>query len=546
MLRRFWVIVALLGVVASGCSSPQAPDGQGSGTVTFRLIRSDASMYAAEGMQALAAALPPTDSIHVDVYPPTGTTPEVSVGYGVPLAADTMQVQLSVIAQQNKRVSVRLFGGGSLLYWGVDTDVDVVANASTRVVIQANAYAMGTLWFAPSRVWDNEPFSMLWNRVDGANGYRVQVSPSPSFAVISWDSVVTDTFVSGPVPAGDYYFRVRARNTYVSSDWRTANLHVGGAPFVSGISTVEVIRGATADVDVFGSDLDHTSTTVTIFGQTATIVSSSPTQLAVRVQVPAGALSDVVTVSNDFGADASGALVKVQSIAYLMGPVTGGDWTSANTYKSFIESYGDYIDQGAVAIIPYDLASVISDWSVFDVVIIGADTGVDEPTWAGGGGDATTLATAIDAGRAAVLGIGRGGAAFFQILGRDIGLKNCQSNFQSTAVVMNATSPVYTWPNDLGLSDAQTITIHSSAARLLSANLSLVPAPPGVSFHARRSLVETLFPLVEQQAGSGGGSGLGFLWGFEASPTTLTAVGAAVFANTINYLYGGPKRALPQ
>lgn len=543
MFRKYWIIVAVLGMVTYGCSALETPDVDGSGEVTFRLIRSNAADYAADGMEALALALPPTDSIHVDVYPPAGSLPEVSRGFAVPLGVDTMQVQLSVVAQQNKRVSVRLFGGGSLLYWGADTDVDVVANTSTRVTIQATAFSMGTLWFNPARVWDNEPFNLIWNRVDGAAAYQVQESPSPSFSVISWEDVVTDTFVPGPVPTGDYYFRVRAWNPYAASDWRATTLHVGGPPFVSGISTVEVIRGGTADIDVFGSDLDHASTEVTIFAQAATILSVSPTQLSVRVQAPATALSDVVTVTNNFGADASASLVKVQSIAYLMGPVTGGDWASANTYKALIETYGDYIDQGAVAIIPYDLAAVIADWSVFDIVVIGADTGIDASSWAGGGGSADQLAGDIDAGGAAVLGIGRGGASFFEILGRDIGLKNCQANFQNTVVVMNSTSPVYTWPNDLGASDGQTITIHSNTvARLLSANLSLVPAPPGVSFHARRTLVETLFPLVQQQAGFGGGTGLGFLWGFEAAPSTLTPTGGAVFENTVNYLYGGPKR----
>ena len=108
---------------------------------------------------------------------------------------------------------------------------------------------------------------------------------------------------------------------------------------------------------------------------------------------------------------------------------------------------------------------------------------------------------------------------------------------------MDASAAIYTKPNDLRLTDGQMITMHANTiARLLAANLTLSPVPPGVTHYARRSAVETLFPLVEQ-ADSGS---LHMLWGFEASPSTLTLAGLGIFENTIIYLYGDTKAATLQ
>jgi photosystem II stability/assembly factor-like uncharacterized protein len=68
------------------------------------------------------------------------------------------------------------------------------------------------------------PATLVWNTSNGAESYFVQVSTSPTFANFALqDSTVTAlsrVLGSGTLSAGlDYYWRVRAKNGFGSSDW---------------------------------------------------------------------------------------------------------------------------------------------------------------------------------------------------------------------------------------------------------------------------------------------------------------------------------------
>lgn len=546
LFRMTLIITVLLLVTGSGCAllDPTVPGDQG--TIAFRISRAEADRYARTGMESFAAALAVADSIGVDVYPPSGDRPEKSVAAGIPAGDSSVQIEISVVAQNNKRVSVKLYSAGVIQFWGVDEDVDVVAGGNTPVNISANPFAMSALSVVPSRVWHNEDFEMTWSPIAAADDYRVQISTAPDFSSIAWEGSITDTMVTGPLPEGDYYFRVRATNAYAQSAWRMRLLHVGGAPLLSGISSAEVVRGETVDFDVFGVDLDHASTEITVFGQKATVLGGSPTQISARITAPKDAFSDVVTVTNNFGSDVSTGRIAVQSIAYIMGPVNTGDWTSANGFKNIVTSYGALIDHAGVAIIPYDLATFISDYDVFDVIAIGGDTGTTASNWAGGGVLAGNLGGAIAASPASVIGVGRGGSAYFELEGLVIGAQNAQVNLQNTIVCRNQGADVYNAPNALGVSDGETMTIHqNTVARLVSVSIPLVPLPAGVTVYASRTITATVFPLVEEVQQVSGRDKTNLLWGFEADPTTMTPVGFGLFQNTVTYLYNGSARFQP-
>ncbi|MDH3216488.1 MAG: hypothetical protein OEN01_09385 [Candidatus Krumholzibacteria bacterium] len=559
MIRRVMITVALMAMASSGCSLIEAPEpGHGSGEVSLRLVRSQASDYAMRpGMAGLAEVLPNADSIMVSVYRPgSGSTPEASQGAGIPAGTDTIEVSLSVIAENDKRVAVELFVAGRLSLFGVDQDVDVLANQNTHVSITAVQFELGSISVSPPRIWDGEPFAMRWSSVPGAAAYHVQESPAPDFSVIAWQTFTTDTFIAGPLPAGDYYFRIAAQNVYTKSEWSTTQLHVGGAPQVTSIAAREVLRDESdVEFDVNGFDLDHPSTAVTVFGQDCQIVDPpglTPTRLTMRVRVPARAYSGAVTVANNSGSDDSSELIRVQTIAYIAADVSSGDLARASDYKSLIESYGGVVRNSAVLIVPYPAIDGL-DMGLFDLVIVGWDTGNTELDWGGGGFAGQIRAAEIWDGGAAVLGIGTGGASYFELVGLDIGIGSCFFAPGKDVLVVDSAADIFNVPIDIKVSNAERLDIYSIDVDdpiRLGAVVDVSNPPLGVSVYASQTDNPITFAYVDQSVSKGGpGPARNFLWGFsglDSGPQNLSADGAGVFENVVKFVFdSGSGGAIP-
>jgi hypothetical protein len=501
-------------------------------------VRSEADSYTSgdgKGLDALALVLAIADSIQVNVFPPgNGSTPEVGKGARIPVGADTISLNLTVIAENNKRVAVELFVGGALAFFGVDQDVDVVTDQNTKVAIRAVPFQMGTISVNPARIWQDETFTMSWPPVAGAASYHVQESPFPDFSVIAWQTFAVDTFISGPLSAGNYYFRVAARNVYTRSEWSIMQIHVAGAPQVTGTAPSEVLRGQVANFDVFGIDLDHPSVQVSVFGQPCAISNVTPTSLQASVLVPARAFSDFVTVTNQFGSDDADDLMKVATIGYVMGPAATGDIVTANFYKSMIEAYGG-IQNSAVYIVPYDFIPSF-DVSVFDVIIVGWDTGTSASDWGGGGVWGATRADAIRTAGASVIGMGVGGAAYFELAGLNIGLSNCSQELSTSIWVVDRTADIYNMPNVVTAPPNGTISIYSGSFGVL--RLAVKTPPNGVNVYAAENAIEKNYPFVDEPVSvSGPGTLTNFLWGFTGSPMDLTPNGSDIFENVVKFMF---------
>lgn len=544
-------VVALLGVglLLGGCSLVDSPE-TGEGMVSLRFVRQNTApdIGGPKDADPLARALAIADSIRVDVYPPgTGGTPETGMGAPIPALADTVKLDLTVIAEANKRVAVRLFTGGVLEYWGANEDVDVQPNQNTQVSILAVSFTMSPLAVSPTRLWDDEPFTVFWPSVAGATGYHIQASTTPDFSSIAFETFVADTFATDSVPAGNYYLRVAARNVYAESAWNGTQVHVGGAPVISGLSRVEMLRGYPQSFDVYGSDLDHASTQVSVFGQNCTIDAVSPTQLSVTVTPGARAFSDNVTVSNNFGSGASSALLKIQAIAYVMGDASSGDATAANTYKAMIDAYGANTRESTVVIVPYTyIGLLIDDMSIFDVIVIGHDTGTDDSDWGGGGVVGAQRAGLIRSSGAAVMGIGIGGAAYFQMVGLQIGIKSCKVDLSRQIYVVDPSSAIYQTPNTVTsvpgvLQIYQTILISPTRLGVDS------PGNGITQIGAWTATAKEWAFCDEPTVGAGTDPHSNFLWGFEGDPSNLTAAsGLPLFHNVVAFLFSdGTKDVAP-
>ncbi len=548
MTSRILTAIGVLGLLLCGCSLIDSPDAT-QGRVSLTLVRSAGDDIEGDGKtpEPLQQALGVADSIYVSVYPPgTGDAPEVGTGIAIPPSQDTVSLNLTVIAEENKRVAVKLYAAGSLVYFGVDENVDVVPDRPTQVSIHAAPFEMGAISVRPllnpplwPGLWDGERFEVSWPPILGSSDYHIQVSSSPDFSPITRQAFVADTSVTDSLEAGNYYIRVGARNTYAKSEWSTTQIHVSGAPVVSSISPQEVLRGVEYQLDIYGADLHHPSVQASVFGQMCTITDVSPTRLQVRVIPPATAFSDVVTVRHEGLRleDSSDEPLKVQTIAYIMGDGASSDLESAGKFKAMIDSYGNYTQQSAAIILPYTvIGGMLNDLSIFDVIVVGHDTGNDAADWGGGGVMGATRADKIRTSGAAVLGIGTGGAAYFQAVGLDIGIGSCAWDVNDEVYVVDPSARMFNNPVGVAIPPDKILVLYKAVVGPV--RLGVNDPPNGVDRYGSWQKDVRVFPFVDQPAaGLGPGTQSNFLWGFEGDPDDLTVVGHSIFLNTVVFVF---------
>ena len=171
MIRTIIFAAVLATFTVIGCSQVESPSlGESEGTISLLLVRSNPQASAAfEGaaLQAFAAALPMVDSLCIRVFPPgNGGAPEAIRCVTVNALDDSVEVNLTVVAENNKRVSVELFAAGKLLFFGVDENVDVVANQTTDVMLTTAPFDITIFTRDTPTVLANVAFGMEWNSVD--------------------------------------------------------------------------------------------------------------------------------------------------------------------------------------------------------------------------------------------------------------------------------------------------------------------------------------------------------------------------------------------
>ncbi|MFQ5510280.1 MAG: hypothetical protein ACE5EO_00370 [Candidatus Krumholzibacteriia bacterium] len=534
MSKKILVLAVAISLAAVGCSLLESPDVEEHGVIVLRL--SGGGSAAAPMDDALARALPTADSVVVKVYRPgTGSQPEATKGVALNPPAGTAQVQLTVIAEAGKRVAVELFQAGLMTFFGVDEAVDVLRDQNTSVSIVARSFVLPAFWRDISVVDEGTTFNLMWNRTPGAGFYRFQESPVPDFSVISFEAGLTDTFTQvngGDLPGGDYYFRVAAENIYTQSEFAEQYVHIYAAPAISGISAPEAMRSQVVQLTVFGEHLDYPGTQVWIFGRAASIVTAATDQLLVQVQVPLKGTSDVVMVDNALGTAWSADYVRVQNIAYITDVQGQGDTAAAALFEQEIESYWETTGQAAVRVLPKDFA--VSP-VLFDVVVIGWDAAQDVTGWQGAYQPQTD---AIAQSGTMVLGIGAGGASYFENIGLTLGFGGAQTSFQSGLYVVDPADDVYNLPNPLNATAGSLLGVYTRNLEMLSVPFS---GNNNVTPFAARAPLMLLHPLVEETTTVVLGTATNLLWGFngvEVSPDNLTQDGAWLLENVVVYLLG--------
>ncbi|MCZ6767032.1 MAG: hypothetical protein O7D32_08875 [bacterium] len=542
MVRKITFTAILATLTLIGCSLVDSPSlDQNEGTVSLVLSRSNPQTSAAfEGaaLQAFAAALPVVDSLCILVFPPgNGGAPEAIRCVTVNALDDSVEVNLTVVAENNKRVSVELFAAGGLLFFGVDEDVDVAVNKTTDVVLTAAPFEITTFTRDTPIVMATVSFQMEWNSVVDATSYRLQLSSTPDFAVIDWETSMPDTSFNGSLPEGSHYFRVMAENTYTASNPATQFVYAYDTPTITSVVDDDADGQALRleAITVYGTSLDYPGTEFYLGSYLCTVLDWGGDQ--VTLQVPVNSLSGNITVQNALGIDTSSDYMGVYTILYVGEDPdsSSSDLDAALAYMAKIEGYPG-LDDGRVSFLPYQWLGIFPV-SIFDVIVIGYDT-YSGGKWAGG--DAAR-AVAIAFSGANVLAIGAGNG-YFDVLSLGIGFSNSDVRTGVDILCWAPASEVFTNPNDFSAGFDETFNLYGTSNVVVSADLP-GPVAAGQTLYGR--IGGSRFPLVEEISSPLGGKIINILWGYQAPPWDMTGDGDKLFENAVTYLYSDTRSKLP-
>lgn len=526
--------VAILFALA--CSRTTEPElGSEDGRVVLRFEPSPPSGMATSAVPRDRGTAAVFDSVIVRVFRP-GNPIVQEKWAGAPVGVDPVEVSLTCVAENDKRISVEFFYSGLLTYHGANVDVDVAGGANTAVTVDVSKFYVENFTVTPGIVNEPTPFNLAWASAPAAAWYHVQASAQPNFAIIEWEENVTDTVTTAALGPGMHYIRVIPM-TLFAAGLRTgpqAGYVTGGSNAVSitGFSVPAAIPGDL--ITIFGENLDFPGTQAWIGSMEMQIVSSSWGALDVRL--PRAAYTETISVSSLLGVDSEPFVV--QRVAY----VTNGG-TFAPGYVTALEKYDEDFGFSGVAVLSVvDLDT--RDMSVFDIIIVAHDTGTSLNNWGGG---VPARANAIANTSANVLAMGRGGALFLHLTGATSAPHQTATDPDGDYFAPDGSEQVFTTPHSVGGGAINFTTGNNAATTDFSIASSAVPA--GVNLYASTDCARSLGLCVLNQPNDRWAlADFRFLnpssnpvvycfWGYADDPDNLSKEGTDCLANIMNMLY---------
>lgn len=186
------------------------------------------------------------------------------------------------------------------------------------------------------------------------------------------------------------------------------------------------------------------------------------------------------------------------------------DSSTANDYKSLFESAGfttDLILTGNIA---------TTDFLKYDLIIIGSD--ISTPS----GSDISKISDSAKP----IIGLGEGGYSFFGGLGLKTGYPNGWHGSENRIYTVDKTYTVFNKPNSITIPTNYILQLYSSTGHV---GIHLPSVPSNVIVLGRESTDTTHYPFTLEDSKY-------LLWGFTASPTSMTQIGKDLFINSISYL----------
>ncbi len=484
----------------------------------------------AMGVGARTSAAAAIDTAVVRVFRP-GNPITQETSRAVPLSGGDVDVSISCIAENGKRVSVDLYDGGLFTHHGYETGVNVVKGEQTAVSIDAYSFTVASLNVTPALVTEPETFDLNWYGAPAATHYDVQASTADDFAVIEWEQSVTDTFVSVQLSPGSHHFRVVPRTDYAqgpSCPEQFAYVQSASQDVViTGFSMPAAIPGDV--ITIFGENLDYPGTQAWIGSMQMQILSSS--WGAIDVRLPRAAYTESITVASTIGSDTMAFVV--QRVAYV---TNGGAF--APGYVAALEKHDDDFGFSGVAVL--SVAELDTrDMGVFDIIIVAHDTGNSLSNWGGG---VPTRANAIADTDANVLAIGRGGAVFLQLVGAVSASHVTTPDNDGDYYVAGGSEQIFTTPHSVGGG----FIPFTAAGAPSTTFLNYTATPAGANLYASTDCTRLVvctgpndqWVLADFRFNNPGGTPVVyFFWGYADSPDELTSQATDVLGNVMYMLY---------
>lgn len=516
-----------LAVLALSCENTQAPVAT-DGEIVLRFAPAP-------------SATPPLvsasvfDSVVVNVYR-GGSALHLEVSHGAAITNDNpITVPVACIAENGKKVGVDLYINHVLAYHGSNPDVDVTAGKNTAVSVDVSKFFITNLTLTPQVIPNGAAFTLHWPPAPAAASYRVEQSATVDFATITSSQAAADTTLDVHVGQGSHFFRVRPVTPYAqgpASPERFGYVTNGSNQVKVTAVSARVIPLET--ITITGENLDFPGTLALIGADTLAIESVSWNQLVARVPRPA--TTNKVTVKSALGSNTSATNVIVERVAYVTAAPTSG----ANTdYVAKIEKYSNDFGNSGVAIMPLsDLDR--RDMSVFDIIVVAADTGTLKSNW--GGTNQGQRVSAIADTDAKVLAIGRGGVSFLQntLTSANLTYTNAvDSDRQYFEPDQNA--PIFAGPNSVG---GPNVTFCSVASNTVALAIASSPAPAATGLYASTDKTCLIgctpndkWALADFRFNNAGGTPvIYFFWGYAGAAGDLTSDGEHCLGNVMSML----------
>jgi serine/threonine protein kinase len=199
--------------------------------------------------------------------------------------------------------------------------------------------------------------------------------------------------------------------------------------------------------------------------------------------------------------------------------IYAGDGAAANDYRSFLQSQGYTVD-----LIPMTNV-LVSDFSTYKVILIGADTGNSSDYTNNPWGDAAEVqATYIANYGRPVLGLGQGGVLFFQAIGLFINWGQSWIGSGNDVYAVDPAAPYWSYPENISMPGDQIVKLYDADSPYVAVYLPGSVAT--VKTIGRQSDNAEHFQIISE-------NGRFLLWGFDYGPAAMSSKGSKVFINIL-------------
>lgn len=507
----------------NGCSSVNEPSARGTISLQFYL-------EGAYGDPSLAPTQQNPDSVVVRVFRGgAGVDEETSAGVAVN-GAPSVDVMITCIAENDKKVSVELFIGETMFYFGVDEHVDVVEDENSSVSIDAFDIFVDRVEVSDELIEPGDPaLDIYWSRVPAAGSYLMLESTSPDFAPhLTQSFLTTDTIMTRSRPAGPWYYAVVPLNSYtVGSVSNVAYSYVTSPgelpPSIDGMGPAHAAPGEV--VTLTGRNLDVPGR---IWLGTAICPLLSASEAEIRFAVPLSGRTGPVTFENLFNSVRVPADLVVDRIAYVTR--TNQDASNAQWYVDLVAQ--EFSVSSGVAVVP--LSEVADrDMTVFDVIIVAHDVGT------GGVEPNQETVDAISRSAAHVLAIGRGGQAFLSLAFIEMSGRTVTRQLRRDLFIPDGSLSLFQSPHQIAPQGPSVQAMCVTDQVFGGIQMDDIVLPSSVTTLAALSQTSAdSYALLALEATVLFRTTYNFYWGYEGNPDLLTDVGRQCVANLISYLAG--------